>query len=116
MIYKAGVIGVGAMGRHHARVYSELDETELVAVADVDPARVEAMARRYRVRTYADYREMLARERLDLVSIAVPTQFHLATALDVIEAGVHLLVEKPIASTVDEGRAIIEAAARRGVK
>jgi UDP-N-acetylglucosamine 3-dehydrogenase len=116
MIYRAGVIGVGAMGRHHARVYSEMDETELVAVADVDRERAEAMARRYRVRTYTDYREMLAQERLDLVSLATPTQFHLAMALDLIEAGVHLLVEKPIASTVQEGQAIIEAAARRGVK
>jgi predicted dehydrogenase len=112
----AGVIGVGAMGRHHARVYSELDETELVAVADVDPVRVETMARRYRVRTYTDYREMLARERLDLVSVAVPTQLHLAVALDVIAAGVHLLVEKPIAPTLEDGQAIVEAAARRGVK
>jgi UDP-N-acetylglucosamine 3-dehydrogenase len=113
---RAGVIGVGAMGRHHARVYSELDETELVAVADVEPARVETMARRYRVRTYADHREMLAQERLDLVSVVVPTQLHQAVALDVIEAGVHLLVEKPIASTVEEGQTIIEAATRRGVK
>lgn len=113
---QAGVIGVGAMGRHHARVYSELDETELIAVADVDAGRAEAMARRYRVRTYTDYREMLARERLDLVSLVVPTHLHREVALDVIETGVHLLVEKPIASTVEDGRAIIEAAARRGVK
>ena len=113
---QAGVIGVGAMGRHHARVYSELDETELVAVADVDPARVEAMARRYRVRPYTDYREMLAQERLDLVSVVVPTQLHREVALDVVEAGAHLLVEKPIASTVEDGQAIVEAAARRGVK
>lgn len=113
---RAGVIGVGAMGRHHARVYSELDETELVAVADVDLARLEAMARRYRMRTYTHYQEILARERLDLVSVAVPTQLHLAVALDVIEARVHLLVGKPIAATVEDGQAIMEAAARRGVK
>jgi len=113
---QTGVIGVGAMGRHHARVYSELDETELVAVADVDPAQVDAMARRYRVRTYTDYREMLARERLDLVSVVVPSQLHREVALDVIEAGAHLLVEKPIAPTVEDGQAIVEAAARRGVK
>jgi UDP-N-acetylglucosamine 3-dehydrogenase len=116
MMLQAGVIGVGAMGRHHARVYGELDETELVAVADTDRARLDAVERCYRVRTYVDYREMLIRERLDLVSVVVPTQWHRAVALDVIEAGIHLLVEKPIAATVEDAQDIIKAAARRGVK
>ena len=113
---KAAVIGVGSMGRHHARVYNELEEAELVAVADADPDRAAKIARRYKVRPYTDYREMLERERPDLVSIAVPTQFHHQVALDVIERGMHLLIEKPIASTVEEARDIIRRADERGLK
>ncbi len=113
---RAGVIGVGAMGRHHARVCNELDEVELVAVADIDPSRLATIARQYRVGTYLDYRDMLEGEALDLVLVVVPTQRHLEVALEVVQVGAHLLVEKPIAPTLEDGQAIIEAAARRGVK
>lgn len=116
MTLKAAVIGTGAMGRQHARVYGELAETELVAVADVDPRQLDIVSRCYRARVYTNYCEMLARERLDLVSVAVPSHLHREVALDVIEAGVHLLVEKPIAPTVEDGQAIIEAAARQRLK
>lgn len=113
---RAGVIGVGAMGRHHARVYTEIEGVELVAIADPDAARRDEIARRYKIAGYADYLEMLERERPDVVSVAVPTQLHYQVAVDVIERGVHLLIEKPIASTVEEAKDIIRRADERGLK
>jgi len=113
---KAAVIGVGAMGRHHARVYNDMEGVELVAVVDADGERAEEIARRYKVRPYADYREMLEQERPEVVSVAVPTRFHHRVALDVMEKGVHLLIEKPIASTVEEAEDIIRQADERGLK
>ena len=113
---KAAVIGVGSMGRHHARMYNELNGVELVAVADADGERAEEISRRYKIRPYTDYREMLNREGPDLVSVAVPTEFHYQVALEVIERGVHLLIEKPIASTVEEAKEIIRRADQRGLK
>ena len=97
------MIGVGSMGWNHARVYNELEGVDLVAVADVDGRMVERATHIYGARGYTDYREMLRHEDLDLVSIAVPTQIHRETALAALQRGCHTLVEKPIASTIEEG-------------
>jgi UDP-N-acetylglucosamine 3-dehydrogenase len=114
-LLRAAVIGAGIMGQNHARVYSEMEDVELVAVADPVPEALSRMAQRHRVRTYSDYRVMLDREQLDLVSIAVPTQLHHAIAHDVLSARVPTLVEKPIAATVEEGCLLIALAKERGV-
>jgi UDP-N-acetylglucosamine 3-dehydrogenase len=116
MSLRAAVIGVGAMGRHHARVYHELEATDLVGVADPDPANAQLVARRYGVPTFVDHRELLAQLRPDVVSIAVPSALHLAMTLDALAAGAHVLVEKPIAASVDEGRQMIAAARDAGRK
>lgn len=113
---KAAVIGVGAMGRQHARIYNELDEVELVAVADVDENTARNTARLYKVNWYTDYRAMLDGENLDVISVAVPTCLHRQVALDVIDRGIHLLVEKPIAGTAEEAQEIIDRATEQGVK
>lgn len=110
MSLRAAVIGVGAMGRHHARVYHELDATVLVGVADPDPANAAFVTQRYGVPTFVDHRELLDAVRPEVVSVVVPTALHLAVARDCLKAGAHVLVEKPIAGTVDDGRAIIAAA------
>jgi predicted dehydrogenase len=107
---KAAVIGVGSMGKNHARVYSELPEAELVAVADASADLAHSTATKYGVRGYADYREMLAVERPEAVSVAVPTALHQEVALAALEAGSHILVEKPIAATLEEGRTIMARA------
>ena len=107
---RAAVIGVGAMGQHHARVYTELAQTELVAVADSTPATGQRSAAKFGVPAYTDYRQMLERERLDLVTVAVPTRLHRQVVEHALEAGVHVLVEKPIAATEEEGAALIERA------
>jgi predicted dehydrogenase len=111
---KAAVIGVGSMGRHHARVYTEIAPTELVGVADVDAETAERVASKYGVPAYTDYAGLLEAAQPDLVTVAVPTRYHFAVAQAVMDAGVDVLIEKPIAATVEEGRALIEHAAERG--
>jgi UDP-N-acetylglucosamine 3-dehydrogenase len=111
---RAAVIGVGAMGRNHARVYQEMPDVELAAVADLDLALTQEAARLRGARPYTDYRVMLAEVRPDVVTVAVPTQFHGPVALDTLEAGCHVLVEKPISATLEEGRRMIERAAESG--
>ncbi|AGK60084.1 putative dehydrogenase-related protein [Archaeoglobus sulfaticallidus PM70-1] len=111
---RVGVIGVGVMGKNHVRVYKELG-CELVGIADVDKERVEEVSRLYGTRAFMSYKELL-NSRIDAVSIAVPTTFHGKVALDAINAGVNVLVEKPIADSVKSALEIIEAAKKRSVK
>jgi predicted dehydrogenase len=108
---RAAVIGVGAMGRNHARVYQEIPDVDLIAVVDANPALAEESARLRGAQSYTDYRAMLAQVRPDVVTVAVPTQAHHDVVLDALEAGCHVLVEKPISATLDEGRRMIERAA-----
>ncbi len=112
---RVAVIGVGAMGRNHVRIYNEMDDVELVGVADGDFAVAEKVGKKFGVTPYADYRELLEKERPDAASIAVPTSIHKEVAMDCISAGVHVLVEKPIAATVGDGREMIGAARENGV-
>ena len=116
MVLKAAVIGVGTMGRNHARVYAQLEHATLVAAADADPKALEAIARTYKVPTYTDYEQMLDEAKPDLVSVAVPTRFHREVATTVLARGVHVFLEKPIASTVIEGQKIVDCARAAGVK
>ncbi len=109
------MIGLGAMGTNHARVWSEMKGVTLAAVADLRPARVKQVADERGVRGYGDHRLMLDEESLDLVSVAVPTRAHLEVGGDVIRHGVPLLVEKPLAATIDEGKKLRDQAASAGV-
>lgn len=113
---RAVVIGVGAMGRNHARVYSELDEVELVAVADNDQLLAERVAIHFGVRAYSNYVAMLEKDKPDIVSVVVPTREHLNVARAAIERGINVLVEKPIASTLAEGQELIRLAEQYDVK
>ncbi len=113
---RAAVIGTGSMGYNHARVYAEMDDVELVAVADPDVMACKRVFNTYRPQVYDDYLELLDRERPDLVSIAVPTKAHVDVACEAMSRGVHVLVEKPLALTVEEGRVIMEMARRSAVK
>jgi UDP-N-acetylglucosamine 3-dehydrogenase len=112
---RAGVIGLGAMGTNHVRVFGEIAGVELAAVADTDAARIDATTRGRTFRGYADHRRMLDEEQLDLVTIAVPTRAHFDVAAQVIERGVALLVEKPLAATLDEGERLRDLATNAGV-
>jgi UDP-N-acetylglucosamine 3-dehydrogenase len=115
-LLKAAVIGCGAMGRNHVRVYTEMEDVDIVAVADPSAASRELVERRFGLRSYADHREMLAVERPDIVSVVVPSVLHRSVALDVIAAGTHLLVEKPLAISSTDAREMIDAADRANVR
>ncbi len=112
---RVAVIGAGAMGRNHMRVLRDLEACELVGVADVNEAAARQAARRFAVPAFTDYRQLLDRAVPDAVVVAVPTALHRDVALEAISRGVHVLVEKPIASTIEEGREMIQAAQGAGV-
>jgi len=110
MTVKVAVIGVGAMGRNHARVYADLPGVELVAVADANMPNAAAVARLYGGTAYSDYERLIDEQQPDAISVVVPTEDHLDVALKVIAHGCHLLIEKPLAFTVQQGEQIIKAA------
>ena len=112
---RAGVIGVGAMGKNHARLYSELPYVELIGVADVNEPIATSIAQSYGCKPFADYNDLLV-QNLDAVSIVVPTTLHKKVALDAVQKGINVLVEKPIADTVENADEIIKAAREKGVK
>ncbi len=113
---KAAVIGVGAIGRNHARVYREINhDIELVAVADVVAETAKQVGNMRHVAAYSDIEQMLETEKPDMVSVSVPTEAHLEVAKMAISRGIHVLVEKPIASTVEQAHEIIELAEKMGV-
>ena len=111
---KIGVVGVGVMGSNHARVLSGIPGVQLVGIADPDRKQRDAVARTLGCEAFADI-DGLLRSAPDAVSIAAPTHLHHDLALRCISRGIHVLVEKPIAPTVEEGHAIVAAARRAGV-
>lgn len=112
---RVGVIGTGAMGQHHVRIYSEMDDVELVGISDVDVKRVGELASHYNTLPFTDYKKMLAQD-LDAVSIVVPTMLHRQVVLDALAAGTNVLIEKPIADTVENANAMILASQDAGLK
>ncbi|CAD6494916.1 MAG: UDP-N-acetylglucosamine 3-dehydrogenase [Candidatus Argoarchaeum ethanivorans] len=102
---KVGVIGTGTMGKNHVRIYSELKEVKDVCAFDVDTENIKRL-KEYGVIVCDSEEELL--ERVDAVSICVPTRYHLEVAKRAIEKDVHCLIEKPIASTVEEGEELVE--------
>lgn len=110
---RVGVIGVGYLGQHHARIYESLPHVRLVGVADLDSERCRIIGTRHQVQIFSDFRLMV--QQVDAVSVAVPTSDHFSVAKECLAAGVHVLVEKPIASTVEEGRELVELARGEGL-
>ena len=120
MSLRVAVIGVGHLGRHHARILSTLPGVELVAVVDTNRARAEEIARTVNAQPLFDARDLLdvgsgLSRIVDAVTIAVPTELHRAIALPFLSAGVPVLVEKPMARSVEEADELIAAAAKAGV-
>lgn len=107
---RAGVIGVGYLGRFHAQKYAALDHVDLVGVADTDHARATEVAAEIGTEAVTDYRELLG--RVDAVSIVVPTRFHHQVAAEFLRHGSHVLVEKPITTSLDEADDLIQLARR----
>ncbi|HUR95990.1 MAG TPA: Gfo/Idh/MocA family oxidoreductase [Gemmatimonadales bacterium] len=109
-----GVVGVGALGRHHARHLAALPEAELIGVVDTDAERARAVAAEVGTAAFGDLDALL--ERVEAVTVAVPTPAHVAVGLRALERGVPVLMEKPLAATVEEADALIAAAARGGLQ
>jgi UDP-N-acetylglucosamine 3-dehydrogenase len=113
-LLRVGVVGVGVMGSNHARVFAGLPGVELIGVADPDRKQAEFVGRTLNCRAVAEVEQLLALG-VDALTIAAPTHLHRDIALACIEQGVHIMVEKPIASSVEEGNDIIAAARRANV-
>lgn len=111
---RVAVIGTGNMGRNHVRNYFMLPESELVAIADVNP-EAKSLAEDYKAKFFTDYKEMLEEARPDAVSVVVPTPFHLEVATEVMSRGIHCMLEKPIASSVEEADKLIACAKENNV-
>lgn len=109
---RAAVIGGGHMGRHHVRIYSQREDIDLVGVVDVDQQRAQELADKHKTTAYTDISQVLG--NIDLASVAVPTSLHLEVAERALESGVHVLIEKPLAGTVDHARKLVQAAERTG--
>ena len=109
---KVGVIGIGNMGWHHARVLSLLRDADLIGVADPDPDRGQLATEQFGCSWFPDYRDMLS--EVEAVCIAVPTLLHHSVGLACLDSGVHVLIEKPIAASQDEATSLIDAASRAG--
>lgn len=113
MALRLAVVGVGHLGKHHARILSSLPGVQLTAIVDINRARAEEVAAGVQTAAFSDARQLLG--KVDAVTIAVPTEVHHEIALPFLEVGVPVLVEKPMARTLAEADAMIAAAARSGV-
>ena len=108
---RAAVVGVGHLGRHHARILKSLAGVELVGVVDSSPDRGREIAKDLGVPAFTSHREIL--DRVDAVTVAVPTIHHLAVARDFLERGIATLVEKPLAKSIEEGEELVALARKR---
>ncbi|HPP86765.1 MAG TPA: Gfo/Idh/MocA family oxidoreductase [bacterium] len=105
---KVGVIGVGHLGQHHARVYTELENAELVGIYDLNNEQAQKVAERCKCRIFDSYESLL--KEAEAVSIAVPTREHFKIAATALKAGAHILVEKPITATLEEAKKLLKLA------
>jgi predicted dehydrogenase len=109
---RVGVIGVGYLGKEHARILASFPDVELVGVADVNPAQAETVARRCGTRPYTDYRDLL--DQVDAVTVAVPTSLHAAVGAEVLRRGIACMMEKPLAATLAQAEELVSLASRHG--
>ena len=110
---KVGVIGVGALGRHHARLYAQSPNAEMVGIFDVQSETAKRVGEEFNLKIFSDWRELA--EQCDALSVAVPANYHATTTIPLLEMGKHVLVEKPIAASVPEAEAMVEAAKKNNV-
>jgi predicted dehydrogenase len=110
---RVGVIGVGYLGQHHARIFSGLDGVELVGVADTETKKAGEIADKYGCKSYAEYADLVG--ACDALSIVTPTTTHHAIAMECVHAGKDLFIEKPITESLEEARDIIEAAEKNSL-
>jgi predicted dehydrogenase len=109
---RAAVVGVGYLGRYHAQKYAALPDVDLVAVADIRPERARRVGREVGAAPYPHHREIVG--KVDVASVAVPTTDHFEVARELLEHGIHVLVEKPICATLEEAESLVDTAQRHG--
>lgn len=105
---KCGVIGVGSLGQHHARIYAALPNVELVGISDASPERAREIAEQHGTRVFESYEELAG--ACEAVSIVVPTHLHAEVAVPVLKAGAHVLIEKPICASLEEAHTVLATA------
>ncbi len=110
---KVGVVGVGRMGEYHVGVLSELSGVQVSGISDVNPERVKDMAERYRVPHFSDYRELF--HLVDAVVVAVPTHMHFEVARDFLNAGIHVLLEKPCANNLKDAKELFDISIKKNL-
>ena len=110
---RVGVMGVGSLGIHHARIYSQLKDTELVGICDTDTKKAGKVARKYKTQSFADYKDLFG--KVDGVSIVTPTNTHKEIGLAFLERGINVLVEKPISKTLEEADALLDKAREKNL-
>ncbi|HHT9129912.1 MAG TPA: Gfo/Idh/MocA family protein [Candidatus Brocadiaceae bacterium] len=110
---KVAVIGVGHLGKEHARVYAELPDVELAGVVDIHSKQAEKIAKQHNTRYFLNHKDVI--DKVDAVSIVVPTRSHYAIAKEFLQHGVHVMIEKPMTGTVSEARELIGISKARGV-
>jgi predicted dehydrogenase len=110
---KVGVVGVGHLGMHHARVYTEILGTHLVGVMDINEERARSVAYPLGVAAFSDFEEFLRETRPDALSIVVPTSLHFQIAKMAMENGINVLIEKPVTTSVDEAEQLLSLAVRK---
>ncbi len=108
-----GVVGVGAIGSHHARIFSNIKDVNLVGVVDIKSARAQEIASKYNCTAYTNYMEIM--NSLDVVSIAVPTTLHYQIGMDFLKQNKNILIEKPITTKIEEAEELISEAAKRNL-
>lgn len=108
-----GVIGVGSIGVHHARIYSGLEDVHLAGIVDPDTGRAHEIAAKHNCKVFSSYQELI--DSVDAVSIAVPTTLHFEIAMACLKNNRHILVEKPVTTTLEEADRLIEEADRRNL-
>ncbi len=113
MSIRVGVIGVGYLGKYHAKILSEAKDAELVAVADIISSRAEEIALTYNCKPFLDYRELL--DTVDAASIATPTTTHKEIAIECLKAEKHIFLEKPIAVNLEEADMLLDESKRKGL-
>ncbi len=109
---RAGVVGAGHMGQYHILVFRDLWDVDLVGIVDTDPAKVRQLAAESHAQAFTDHRELIG--RVDVASVAVPTDRHFAVARGLLEAGIAVLVEKPMTPTLEEAKELFRVARQRG--
>jgi len=110
---RAAVVGAGHMGQYHVALYSEMNDVDLVGIVDASKERADEIASRYSTKGYTEYTELF--DKIDVVTIAVPTSLHYEVAKPFLERGIHVLLEKPVANSLEEATELFEIAEKNNV-